>query len=142
MFRSIAIAIALTCAATAAHAATAAEAARLTVACDNLQPKGAILAALYSNADDYAANKNARFARAEVTGAQATLTFADLPEGEYAIKMFHDLNNDGQMNTNPFGMPTEPFAFSNNAVGNMGPAKWDAAHFAVTAPVTTQNIKF
>lgn len=138
MFRPIAIAIALSCAATAAYA----EGARLTVACDNLQPKGAILAALYSNADDYASNANARFARVEVTGTQATLTFEDLPEGEYALKMFHDQNSDGQMNANPFGMPTEPFAFSNNAVGNMGPAQWDAAHFAVTAPVTAQNIKF
>ena len=138
MFKSIAIAVAVLLAATAAHAGGA----TLTVAFDGLQPRGAVLAALYSSADDYAANKNARFARVAADGAQATLTFTDLPEGEYAIKMFHDLNNDGQMNANPFGMPTEPFAFSNNAVGNMGPAKWDDAHFTVTAPVTTQNITF
>lgn len=138
MFRSIAIAAALTFAAANAHAGTA----TLTVAFDGLQPKGAVLAALYSNAADYDADRNARFGRVDVTGAQAAITFADLPEGEYAIKMFHDVNSDGKMNTNPFGMPTEPFAFSNNAVGNMGPAKWDAARFAVTAPVTTQNIKF
>ena len=43
-----------------------------------------------------------------------------------------DLNGDGKMNTNPFGMPTEPFAFSNNAVGNMGPAGWDRAGFALS----------
>jgi uncharacterized protein (DUF2141 family) len=138
MFRSIAIAAALALAAATAHAGTA----TLTVAFDGLQPKGAVLAALYSNADDYAADKNARFGRVDVTGAQAVISFADVPEGEYAIKMFHDVNGDGKMNANPFGMPTEPFAFSNNAVGNMGPAKWDAAHFAVTAPVTTQTIKF
>ncbi len=138
MFKSIAIAAAVLFAAATTHAG----AATLTVAFDGLQPRGAVLAALYSNAGDYASNKNARFARVDVEGAQATLTFTDLPEGEYAIKMFHDLNNDGQMNTNPFGMPTEPFAFSNNAVGNMGPASWDDAHFAVTAPATTQTIRF
>lgn len=138
MFRSIAIAAALTFAAANAHAGTA----TLTVALDGLQPKGAVLAALYSNAADYDADSNARYGRVDVTAAQATITFAGLPEGEYAIKMFHDVNSDGKMNTNPFGMPTEPFAFSNNAVGNMGPAEWDAAHFAVTAPATTQNIKF
>ena len=46
---------------------------------------------------------------------------------------------DGQMNRNPFGMPTEPYAFSNNAVGNMGPADWDRARFAVSGP-TAQTI--
>jgi uncharacterized protein (DUF2141 family) len=138
MFKSIAVAAAVLLAATAAHAGTA----TLTVAIDGLQPKGAVLAALYSNTADYDADHNARFGRVEVTGAQATITFDDLPEGEYAIKMFHDVNGDGKMNTNPFGMPTEPFAFSNNAVGNMGPAKWDDAHFTVAAPATTQTIKF
>lgn len=138
MLKSIAIAAAMMFAATAAHAGSA----TLTVAFEGLQPKGAVLAALYSNADDYAVDANARYGRIDVTTAQAAITFADLPEGEYAIKMFHDVNGDGKMNTNPFGMPTEPFAFSNNAVGNTGPAKWDAARFAVSAPVTTQNIKF
>ena len=39
-----------------------------------------------------------------------------------------------------FGMPTEPFAFSNNAVGNMGPAKWDRARFEVSG-ATAQAIR-
>ena len=55
------------------------------------------------------------------------------------MKAFHDVNGDGEMNTNPFGMPIEPYAFSNNAVGNMGPARWSAAHFAVSGE-TTQTI--
>ncbi len=49
------------------------------------------------------------------------------------------MNGDGEMNTNPFGMPTEPFGFSNNAVGNMGPASWARAHFAVSGE-TRQTI--
>jgi uncharacterized protein (DUF2141 family) len=43
------------------------------------------------------------------------------------------------MNRNPFGMPTEPYAFSNNAVGNMGPAGWDRARFTVQG-ATAQTI--
>ena len=39
------------------------------------------------------------------------------------------------MGRNPFGMPTEPFAFTNNAVGNMGPASWDRARVAVDGAV-------
>ena len=51
------------------------------------------------------------------------------------MRAFHDVNGDGRMNTNPFGMPTEPFAFSNNARGNMGPASWDRAEFAAAGAV-------
>ena len=66
-------------------------------------------------------------------------TFENLPAGDYAVKAFHDVDGDGEMDTNPFGMPTEPYAFSNNAVGNMGPARWDRARFAVSGE-TTQTI--
>ena len=55
------------------------------------------------------------------------------------MKAFHDVNGDGQMNTNPFGIPIEPYAFSNNAVGNMGPARWSAARFPVSGE-TAQTI--
>lgn len=65
--------------------------------------------------------------------------FENLPAGDYAVKAFHDVNGNGRMDTNPFGMPVEPYAFSNNARGNMGPAGWDRAHFAVSG-ATAQTI--
>lgn len=66
--------------------------------------------------------------------------FENLPAGDYAVKAFHDVNGNGRMDTNPFGMPVEPYAFSNNARGNMGPAGWDRAHFAVAGD-TAQTIQ-
>ena len=74
-------------------------------------------------------------ARLDVTGPTAIALFEDLPTGTYAMKAFHDVDGDGEMATNPFGMPTEPFAFSNNAVGNMGPAGWDRAQFVASGDV-------
>ena len=38
----------------------------------------------------------------------------DLPEGEYAIAAYQDLNNNKILDRGLFGMPKEPFAFSNN----------------------------
>jgi uncharacterized protein (DUF2141 family) len=38
----------------------------------------------------------------------------NLPQGEYAAAIFQDLNEDGKMNTNFFGLPTDPYGFSNN----------------------------
>ena len=75
-----------------------------------------------------------------VEGDTVTVTFDGLEPGEYAVRLFHDVNDDGEMNTNPFGMPTEPYAFSNDARGRFGPAKWEAAKFTVTADGGTHTI--
>ncbi len=76
----------------------------------------------------------------KVEGDAVTVTFDGLEPGEYAVRLFHDVNDDGEMNTNPFGMPTEPYAFSNDARGRFGPAKWEAAKFTVTADGGTHTI--
>jgi len=74
------------------------------------------------------------------TDEAVTATVSGLEPGTYGIKLYHDVDNDDEMDTNPFGMPTEPYAFSNNAQGQFGPAKWDAAKFEVTAEGAVQTI--
>jgi uncharacterized protein (DUF2141 family) len=78
----------------------------------------------------------------DIMGDSVTLIFEGLAAGEYGIKLYQDIDKNGQMNTNAFGLPTEPYAFSNNAVGTMGPAKWDAAKFTVTEAGTVTSISF
>lgn len=41
-------------------------------------------------------------------------TIKDLPEGEYAVAIFHDKNSDKICNTNFLGVPKEGFGFSKN----------------------------
>lgn len=104
------------------------------------QPSGHIMVALFDSEAAYGGSGGpVRVARVDASGAVVQAAFEGLPAGDYAMKAFHDVDDDGQMATNPFGMPTEPFAFSNNAVGNMGPAGWDRAHFTVTGD-TAQTI--
>jgi uncharacterized protein (DUF2141 family) len=128
---------------TLAGAAHAAEpAGELTVTFQNLKTKaGSVMVSLAASEDAYADKAPAAgLATAPVNGDTASATFKGLAPGRYAIKAFHDVNGDGKMGTNPFGMPTEPFAFSNNAHGNMGPAKWADASFEVKAGANTQAI--
>lgn len=40
---------------------------------------------------------------------------------KYAVKAFHDVNGNKKLDTNFFGVPTEPYGFSNNARGTFGP---------------------
>lgn len=114
--------------------------ATLTLTVTNIaEHKGALMIAVY-DAAGYDTDKQVAASMVPVTADTATTTF-ELPPGQYGIKMFHDVDGDGKMGMNPFGMPIEPFAFSNNAPAQFGPAKWDAAKFDVAAPAATQTIK-
>ena len=130
---AIAPVLALAAALTVAAPAFAAD---LTVAFPSVAPQGQIMVAVFNSEANYGGEgQPAQVAMLDVSAGQTSITFDGLPDGDYAVRAFHDLNGDGEMNTNPFGMPTEPFAFSNNARGNMGPARWDAAHFAASGAV-------
>ena len=65
------------------------------------------------------------------TGANMTFTIDSLPEGIYAFGVFHDENNNQSIDQNWLGIPTEGFAFSNNAMGNFGPPSYDQAKFTL-----------
>ena len=49
-----------------------------------------------------------------VEGNTETIVINDLPKGDYAFMLYHDMNSDGRLNQNILGIPTEPFGFSNN----------------------------
>ena len=60
-----------------------------------------------------------------------TFTATDLANGSYAIRVMHDVNDNGKLDANFIGMPTEPWGMSNNARGNFGPPKWADVKFEV-----------
>ena len=70
-----------------------------------------------------------RRAQAKAVG----FVFKHLPPGEYAVQVMHDVNDNGELDTNFIGMPREPWAFSNNAAGNMGPPTWEDVRFNMAA---------
>ena len=120
--------------------AHAQESASVTVTFTGIQtPSGAIMVGLYDSETGFAAGEMVQGARIDVTGPEATAVIAGLKPGRYGIKAYHDVDGDGRMATNPFGMPTEPYAASNNARGNMGPPAWSDAAFEV-AGETVQTI--
>lgn len=68
-------------------------------------------------------------ARKIVTDSVMIFDFEDLSDGIYAFAVFQDLNDNGKLDTKKFGIPVEPFAFSNNALGKFGPPKFSEAGF-------------
>jgi len=43
-----------------------------------------------------------------------TIKVQDLPYGQYAVAVFQDMNGNEKLDTNVFGVPKEPYGFSNN----------------------------
>src|SRR5215472_664549 len=58
-----------------------------------------------------------------------TLVIPNLPPGTYAVASYHDENDNGKMDTNSLGVPTEGYGFSNDAQGAAGPPKFAQAAF-------------
>ena len=63
-----------------------------------------------------------------------------LKYGNYAIRVFHDENSNGELDSNLLGMPTEDYGFSNNASSWFGPPRWEKAKFLFNKKVMTIEI--
>lgn len=57
--------------------------------------------------------------------------FLQLPPGRYAVIVFHDENDNGLLDSNFLGLPTEGYGFSNDAAGFFGAPSFDAASVTV-----------
>jgi uncharacterized protein (DUF2141 family) len=51
--------------------------------------------------------------KTEITNTVMTVIFSDLPKGKYAISVYQDLNKNGHLDKNIFGIPKEKYGFSN-----------------------------
>jgi len=76
----------------------------------------------------------------KVSGNEITVEFKDLKIGDYAIAVVHDQNQDQKLTKNLVGYPIEPYAFSNNAIGNFGPPNFKDASFKVDKKLTSISI--
>lgn len=124
----------------------AAHAADLTVDVTGLaSANGKVLVAVYNRAEDFLKKpvRATAAAAAAGNGGVVRLVVGDLPPGEYALTVFLDANGNGKLDTNPIGMPVEPYGFSNNASGNYGPPSFKAAAVQLPAggAITTITLR-
>jgi uncharacterized protein (DUF2141 family) len=116
----------------------------LTVIVSGLQnQKGQICYSLFSSGRGFPSSKQ----RAKQSGCvkiksyPLQVTLRNLEAGNYAVAVFHDLNGDGILNQNQFGIPTEKFGFSQNPTVLTGPPKFAEAAFIVTGSETKIDVQ-
>lgn len=117
---------------------SSAQAARLELTVQGLQqPQGQLMLAVYDQPALWLRGKPLTAARIAVSATGAvTHVFEDLPEdAEIAVSAFHDTNGNGRLDSNAMGMPVEPYGFSQDAVGQFGPPKFEAARLKLNGTV-------
>jgi uncharacterized protein (DUF2141 family) len=73
-------------------------------------------------------------------GHVVSATFNDVKPGPCAVKVFHDVNSDGELDTSWIGWPQEPYGFSNDAPVNMGPPPFKLAAITLKEGGNTARI--
>lgn len=81
-------------------------------------------------------------AKAEIHGGEANLVFTDVADGDYAVVVFHDKNDNGVIDHNMVGMPVEQLGFSNGFALSMfsGMPSFQKLKFNYAAPGKTVEI--
>ena len=112
----------------------------ITVVISNFETnQGKAYIALY-NSETTFLNKGFEATFSKIENNRCTVTFKAVPNGVYAVSMFHDENDNNKMDTALFGIPKEDYGTSNNAKGFMGPPKWVDAKFQINNKSITQHI--
>ena len=114
--------------------------AQLTVTVTGLREPGEIHLAIYDSAAVFEGDRgdNGGPQPGIITGSiepagpeDFTATF-ELPDGTYAVGVFHDVDGNQALSKNFLGIPEEPFGFSNNVRGRFGPPSFMEASFSLT----------
>jgi uncharacterized protein (DUF2141 family) len=107
----------------------AAESASLTLKIERVTPQaGKIKAALFTR-DAWPGRHGMAVVNwlVDAVPGETVITMTGLTPGQYAIKAMQDEDRNGKMDFNWFGMPTEPYGFSNDAKPGLDQPDFDKA---------------
>jgi uncharacterized protein (DUF2141 family) len=96
---------------------------------------GEIRVALFKDAQGFPGDASLAFrtqrAQIDPHTLSATVVFTEIPQGVYAVSVFHDENGNGRLDKNFVGIPKEEYGASNNPAKKMGPPAFDEAKFSL-----------
>lgn len=97
--------------------------------------KGTILFLLFKDEEGFPDQEDLAIRQGSVEAFRAKemgISVKDLPDGTYALSVFHDENGNGKLDTNYIGIPKEAFAFSMNPKVFFGPPSFKKARFKLS----------
>jgi uncharacterized protein (DUF2141 family) len=95
---------------------------KLTVVVDSIEKsEGKVLVAVYDSDNFLKQPLYYGMAKVEQDVEEVTVVIENVTSGQYAVAVFHDENDNNNLDTGAYGIPIEKYGFSNNARGKMGP---------------------
>ena len=99
--------------------------------------KGVCRACLFNSAEAFEKSNPMACQIVPVSDKKAQAVFQNVPDGTYAIFVFHDTNNNGKMDTNFLGIPKEGYGASGNKLPFAAAPTFKDNKFAVATNTTT-----
>ena len=97
--------------------------------------------AVFDSADGFPKPENSHKTTTVPIASENVDFSLSLPNNQSAaIAVFQDLNGDGKLSKNSFGLPTDPYGFSNNARSLLGPPTFSQAEFEVSENTASMDI--
>lgn len=98
---------------------------------------GKAMVGLYNTKTDFLKKPYKSFPSKIING-KVQVSFEEIPDGTYAISVYHDENDNDEFDR-VFGMiPKEDYGNSNNVPPRFGPPKWEDALFEIKDDKITQ----
>ena len=89
---------------------------------------GNAMIALYNSEDSFLSNRFKSDVLV-IENNRVEAIFSEIPDGVYAISVYHDEDSNGKLNMVMGFYPSEATGTSNNAPARFGPPKWEDAKF-------------
>lgn len=99
---------------------------------------GQALFALYNTEEDYLEEPFVALASSIDSEGAVSFVVEELSHGIYAAAVIYDEDENGELNTNFFGIPSEKIGMSNNAKGRFGPPSFSEASFSFSGDTTIE----
>jgi uncharacterized protein (DUF2141 family) len=117
--------------------------ATLTIRIANARnANGVVRIALFQTAEGFPgdASKALRTQPAKIDPQTLTAqtVFSGIPQGTYAVMVFHDENGNGKLDKNMVGIPKEGYGASNNPAKRMRPPTFDETRFSLNSDQTIE----
>ncbi len=106
----------------------------LTISAKNVASSdGYIAVGVYNNSESFLKEDRVFAGVFEASKKGNTIIkIPNLPNGTYAISIFHDENGNKKLDTNFLGIPKEPCAFSNAKMKTFGPPDFEDCLFEIS----------
>lgn len=113
---------------------------RLELVVEGLRGAGHIRAGAYADATSWLGQHAAANCISPVRDGRSRCVFSLPRAGTYAIGLYHDADDDREMDTGVFGIPTEGYGFSRNVGGGLSAPSFASAALEVAADALVRTV--